>query len=171
MSAGWLSWTVTRTIRNTRSSAGVPLLSWGQLCTAESHEASAFTWRQAECTFPSPPKTRKPHKETSQLGVRQYVLAAKAVLLGDWPRKTTEPEDVASATWVWGVQSIMFLAGWLWTFIYFEKCLAIKQRCKFNTMNSCPSSRFINSSHFATFPFSILTTHAHSLPFFLSEPL
>lgn len=41
------------------------------------------------------------------------MLAAKAVLLGDWPRKTTEPEDVASATWVWGVQSIMFLAGWL----------------------------------------------------------
>ena len=43
MSAGWLSWTVTRTMRNTRSSTGVPLLSWGQPCTAESQEASAFT--------------------------------------------------------------------------------------------------------------------------------
>lgn len=63
--------------------------------------------------FPPLLKPEKPHKETSQLGLRQYVLAAKAVLLGDWPRKTTEPEDVASATWVWGVQSIMFLASWL----------------------------------------------------------
>lgn len=53
MLAGWLSCTVTRTIRNTRSLAAVPLLSCGQPCTAESHEASTLACGRAK-VFPQP---------------------------------------------------------------------------------------------------------------------
>lgn len=60
MSAGWLSWTTTRTVRYTRCSGHAPpRLSWGHSWTVESHDASAFTCRvgQTQPVTETIPKT------------------------------------------------------------------------------------------------------------------